>query len=91
MDNLHKKEVDVMAKIGVEQSLSDVQQALRDRGHNVIELKQENDTQGCDCCVVSGLDINVMGMQDTATKASVINADGITAEEVCQAVENRIQ
>jgi hypothetical protein len=91
MDNLQKKEVDVMAKIGVEQSLSDVQQTLRDKGHNVIELKQEYDTEGCDCCVVTGLDNNVMGMQDTVMKGSVINADGLTAEEVCQAVENKIQ
>lgn len=91
MDNLQMKEVDVMAKIGVEQSLSDIQQALRDKGHNVIELKQEHDTEGCDCCVISGLDHNVMGMQDTSMKGSVINADGLTADEVCQAVENRIQ
>jgi hypothetical protein len=91
MDNLQKKEVDIMAKIGVEQSLSDIQEALREKGHNVIELKQEYDTEGCDCCVVSGLDMNVMGMQDTVTKGSVINANGLTAEEVCQQVENRIQ
>lgn len=80
-----------MAKIGVEQSLSAVQQALRDKGHDVVELKQENDSQNCDCCVISGMDQNVMGMQDTSMQGSVINAHGLSADEVCQEVESRLQ
>ncbi len=79
-----------MAKIGVEQSLTNIQQALRDKGYDVVELKQESDAQNCDCCVVTGLDSNVMGMQDTATKGSVIDANGMSADEVCQAVESRL-
>jgi hypothetical protein len=86
-----EEEVFCMAKIGVEQSLAQVQQALRDKGHDVIELKQESDAQNCDCCVVTGLDSNVMGMQDTFTKGSVIEANGLTADEVCQRVESRLQ
>ncbi|MEH6943450.1 YkuS family protein [Bacillus sp. JJ722] len=80
-----------MAKIGVEQSLSSVQQALRDKGHDVVELKQESDSQNCDCCVISGVDQNVMGMQDTSMQGSVINAHGLSADEVCQEVESRLQ
>ena len=80
-----------MAKIGVEQSLTNVQQVLREKGHDVIELKQESDANGCDCCVVTGLDSNVMGMQNVATQGSVIEASGLTAEEVCQQVESRFQ
>lgn len=79
-----------MARIGVEQSLSNIQQALRDRGHDVVELKQESDSQGCDCCVISGLDSNVMGMQTTSIQGSVIEANGLSADEVCQQVESRI-
>ncbi|MCM3568878.1 YkuS family protein [Neobacillus mesonae] len=80
-----------MAKIGVEQSLTNVQQALREKGYDVVELKQENDAKNCDCCVVTGLDSNVMGMQDTVTKASVIDANGMSADEVCREVESRLQ
>lgn len=80
-----------MAKVGVEQSLTDIQQALREKGYDVVELKQESDAQNCDCCVVTGLDSNVMGMAGTSTKASVIEASGLTADEVCQHVANRIQ
>ncbi|MDQ0217790.1 YkuS family protein [Peribacillus cavernae] len=80
-----------MTKIGVEQSLSNIQQALREKGYDVVELKQESDTQGCDCCVISGVDSNVMGMQDTSIQGSVIEANGLSADEVCQQVENKIQ
>lgn len=80
-----------MAKIGVEQSLTNIQQALRDKGYDVVALQQESDAQNCDCCVVTGLDSNVMGMQDTYTKGSVIDANGMSADEVCQAVESRLQ
>jgi glutamine amidotransferase PdxT len=80
-----------MAKVGVEQSLTNIQQALREKGYDVVELKQESDAQNCDCCVVTGGDSNVMGMQDTFTKGSVIEASGLSAEEVCQQVESRLQ
>jgi hypothetical protein len=89
-DNL-QEEVFYMAIIGVEGSLTNVQQALREKGHDVVELKQESDAQNCDCCVVTGLDSNVMGMQDTFTKGSVIDANGLSADEVCKQVESRFQ
>jgi len=89
-DNL-QEEVFCMAKVGVEQSLTNIQQALREKGYDVVELKQESDAQNCDCCVVTGLDSNVMGMQDTFTKGSVIDANGMSADEVCQQVDSRLQ
>jgi hypothetical protein len=80
-----------MAKVGVEQSLTNIQQALRNKGYEIVELKQEADAKNCDCCVVTGLDSNVMGMQDTFTKGSVIDANGMSADEVCRVVESKIQ
>ncbi|MCM3724188.1 uncharacterized protein UPF0180 [Neobacillus bataviensis] len=80
-----------MAKVGVEQSLTNIQQVLREKGYDVVELKQESDAQNCDCCVVTGLDSNVMGMSDTSTKGSVIDANGMSADEVCRQVESRLQ
>ncbi|MGR3762616.1 YkuS family protein [Rossellomorea sp. NS-SX7] len=78
-------------RIGVEESLQNVVQALREKGHDVVELKQETDAQGCDCCVVTGIDSNVMGIQNAATQGSVIEASGLSADEVCQQVESRLQ
>ncbi|MGG0738148.1 YkuS family protein [Niallia taxi] len=78
-----------MARIGVEQALTNISEALREKGHEIVDLKQESDAQGCDCCVISGIDSNVMGMQDTQMQGSVIEANGLSADEVCQQVEQR--
>ncbi|GLI83520.1 MULTISPECIES: YkuS family protein [Rossellomorea] len=77
-------------RVGVEQSLSNVVQALREKGYDVVELKNEQDVNGCDCCVTTGLDTNVMGMQNTTFKGSVIEADGLTADQVCEQVDSRM-
>ncbi|AMA74629.1 MULTISPECIES: YkuS family protein [Aneurinibacillus] len=79
-----------MAKIAVENTLTDVKQYLESQGHQVVAMNEAN-IAGCDCCVVSGQDINLMGMADMLTKASVINAQGMTAEEVLEAVNRNIQ
>lgn len=80
-----------MARIGVEQSLTNIQEALRQKGYDVVELKAEQDAQGCDCCVITGIDSNIMGMQDTTTKAAVIEANGLSADDVCQQVESKLR
>lgn len=79
-----------MAKIGVEGSLTNVQDALKAKGYDVVPLQKESDANGCDCCVVTGLDSNVMGICDTVISGSVIEANGLTADEVCQLVESKI-
>ncbi|AXF56897.1 YkuS family protein [Salicibibacter kimchii] len=79
-----------MARIGVEASLSDVQAALEEKGHDVVALQQEQDAMDCDCCVTTGMDSNVMGMSDTVSQASIIEAQGLNAEQVCNKVENRL-
>lgn len=80
-----------MARIGVEGTLSDVQGALKEKGYDTVELRQQQDANNCDCCVISGQDKNVMGMQDASFSGSVINAQGMSAEEVVKEVENRIK
>ncbi|MCL6585710.1 MAG: YkuS family protein [Anoxybacillus sp.] len=80
-----------MAKIGVEPSLTNVQVALKERGYEVVPLRQESDAKGCDCCVVTGQDVNVMGIQNAVTRGAVIDASGLTAEEICQKVEATVQ
>jgi hypothetical protein len=76
-----------MARIGVEQSLSDVQQVLQEKGYDVIPLRSEHDIQGCDCCIVTGQHQNVMGISSTSIKGPVIEASGYTADEICKQVE----
>ncbi|MFO1443785.1 YkuS family protein [Bacillus sp. Bva_UNVM-123] len=80
-------------KVAVEQSLSNVSEALRDKGFEVIDIKSSADveTTNCSAYVVSGLDSNIMGIQEVSTNAPIIEASGMSADEVCQEVEQRLQ
>jgi len=84
-----KEEISV-ARIGVESTMTDVEEALVAQGHEVVHMENAEDAAGCDCCVVSGQQENVMGMADTTTNASVISAQGLTADEVCQRVDESV-
>jgi hypothetical protein len=79
-----------MARIGVEESLTAVSEALKEKGYDVVTLRNESDLNGVDCCVITGQDNNVMGIQTTATKSPVIDASGMNADEVCEAVERNL-
>lgn len=79
-----------MATIAVENSLSNVKQVLESSGHQVVSMEDGN-VQNCDCCVISGQDKNMMGIAETATNASVINAQGMSVEEVVQQVNQCVQ
>ncbi len=80
-------------KIAVEQSLSNVANALKDKGYEVVELKtteEIEDNHNYSAYVVSGLDSNMMGIQSVSTTAPIIEASGMSADEVCQEVEQRL-
>ncbi|HHY22438.1 MAG TPA: YkuS family protein [Bacilli bacterium] len=79
-----------MARIGVEQSLSAVSQTLQEKGYEVVELKKEQDAKSCDVCVITGQDQNIMGIQTIVTEGSVINAHGLSADEIGRLVEEKI-
>jgi hypothetical protein len=78
-----------MPKVAVEEALTPVVQVLKQNGYNVVNLS-ENEMKQADCVVVTGVDSNVMGMMDVQTKASVVNAEGKTAEQVLQEVQERV-
>lgn len=79
-----------MARIGVEETLTQVKETLMEMGHEVVDLRSEEDARNCDFCIISGQDKDVMGMQDVVTEGQVINAQGYTAEEITQMVNNQI-
>lgn len=77
-----------MAKIAVEDSLNNVKDVLRANGHEVVSIENFTDSA---CCVISGQTTNVMGITNTETKASVINAEGKTADQVLEQVNRVLQ
>ncbi|MGP4072088.1 YkuS family protein [Piscibacillus sp. B03] len=79
-----------MARVAVEDTLTDVKELLQQNGHDVVTLEGDN-AAGCDCCCISGQDQNVMGMSEATSDASIINCDGMTAQEVLDEVNERVQ
>lgn len=77
-------------RIAVEQGLSPVERYLKDNGYEVVGLNQSTQVDDCDCCVISGSDENMMGMQDITTGVPVIDARGMTPEEVYSEVHQRV-
>lgn len=83
-----------MKRVGIEQGLENVAQYLKEQGCQVDILSGSiddnmNKLNSYDCIVTSGLNSNALGIQDTSTKAPVINASGLTPEEVAQTI-NRL-
>lgn len=76
-------------RIGVEESLSNVSQALKEKGYQVVPLSNASDVNNVDCCVVTGMDSNIMGMQTTTTQVPVIEANGLSANEICQKIDQK--
>ncbi|MBP1968260.1 hypothetical protein J2Z83_000352 [Virgibacillus natechei] len=79
-----------MARIGVEESLTDVKDALMEMGHEVVDLRTSDDTAYCDCCIISGQDKDMAGNSTTSIAGPVINAQGNNADEVCEMVKEKL-
>ena len=73
-----------MKRIAVEPALSQVKSLLEEEGYEVMGMEQ---FQNADCVVINGGDANLMGMQDTLTKAPVIDANGMTAQQVLDRIK----
>lgn len=80
-------------KVGVEADLSNVKRYLEDKDVNVKEFDSKKmgsswTMNRYDAVVISGTDANVMGIQDAIGKAKVIDATGMTPEEVYNQIMN---
>lgn len=82
-------------KIAVEQNLTPVKDYLTGKGYNVecINFNEQSpeNLRKYDAIVVSGLNSNFLGFHDTKSSASVINADGLTPEDVARELESNEQ
>ena len=75
-------------RIAVEDGLRPVKERLRAGGFDVVSLSGGVPDGVC-AIVVNGLDDNLMGRQDIVTRIAVINADGLTPEQVVDEVQRR--
>lgn len=80
-----------MQKIAVQEGLRPVQEYLEDKGYEVesvdFDTFSKAQNENYDAIVVTGMNNDFLGMQDTATSAPVIDATGMTPEEICEQIE----
>ncbi len=76
------------ATVAIEGQLSPFGQLLQEAGYDVIPLN-DHALSRAQAIVVQGTDNNFLGMDDPLSKAPVINADGMTPDQVLEAVERR--
>ncbi len=82
-------------KIAVSDSLSPVKKLLHFEGYNVLNIENESDLsdvvmEDYDAIIVSGMDDNMMGMQDISGQAMVINASGKSPDEILDELQSRL-
>jgi hypothetical protein len=75
--------------IAVDDQMAGVKRALEERGFQVQDLSKGLDQAAA--VVVSGLDSNMLGMQDIAVHAPVIDAAGRDVEEIVADVRRVVE
>lgn len=83
-----------MKRVAVEGQMGNVSQYLSEKGYEVVQLDPHTQTgaelRNCDAIVVSGQDSDIMGITNALTKSPVIEARGMSAEQVFNELERRI-
>jgi predicted Rossmann-fold nucleotide-binding protein len=75
-------------RVAIEANLSNVREYLSQQGYQCEELNAQNaSAQGYSAVVISGADQNIMGMANAQTNAQVINAHGMTPQEVAKRIQ----
>jgi len=79
-----------MPRIAVEGNLPNIRKALENNGYEVVNMDSKN-LASCACCVISGVDQNMMGMEDIVTQVPVISAEGMSEQEIVKEVQSKGQ
>jgi galactitol-specific phosphotransferase system IIB component len=82
------------AKVAVEADLTNVSDYLEEQGYQVIEFMHSEeiaeDLQEVDAIITSGMHENLLGMEDIETEALMIEANGLTPEEISDMLEQQL-
>ncbi|NLZ53765.1 MAG: YkuS family protein [Thermoanaerobacteraceae bacterium] len=85
-----------MKNIAVQKGLKPVAEHLSRAGYRVYEFdfrqKASKDfLDGFDAIVFTGMNDNIMGIQETVNNVPIIEARGMTPEEIKNTIEQRLQ
>jgi galactitol-specific phosphotransferase system IIB component len=81
-------------KVGIEKGLKDIADYLTNEGYSVQELNEsiENNTSkydGLDAIITADYNTDMMGYSNTQTKVPVINASGLTPQEIKNMIDQK--
>ncbi len=84
-----------MVKVAVSPLLSNVKEYLQAQGVDVVDFDDNDITRfgfagDLGAIVVSGGDMELLGMQDTNLAVPVINASGLTEDEISMEIKERL-
>ncbi|WP_291568673.1 MULTISPECIES: YkuS family protein [unclassified Clostridium] len=85
-----------MKKVAVQKGLNPVKSYLNQEGYTVREFdRNKKNTESFlnkfDAVIVTGEEENMMGMQNASISAPIINADGMTPQQVKDQLENQFK
>ncbi|MDI9476058.1 MAG: YkuS family protein [Natronincolaceae bacterium] len=83
-----------MKKVGIEAGLTNVADFLVNKGYSVRTLQglmaeDISSLNELDAIVIGGLSANTIGYDDPEVRAQLINADGLTPQEVENMIEGQ--
>lgn len=76
-------------KIAIDHNLTNIRRYLEDKGYQTTNLTAEIDDVAL--IVVTGMESNILGDEVTSTDVPIIEAAGLTADEVFDEVQRRLQ
>jgi hypothetical protein len=81
-----------MKKVAVQNGLNTISDYLCSEGYTVTEFDNRKKNAGnfynkYDAVVVTGENQNVMGIEDSSSTSTIINATGMTAQEIKARIE----
>jgi hypothetical protein len=78
--------------VAVETGLQPVKDYLQSQGCQVVDMQNgESSTEQAAVMCISGMDENVMGMEDVVNDIPVVCCDGMSPEQVYQRVKTYLQ
>lgn len=80
-----------MKRVAVERGLQPVKSYLEEQGCQVVDMTSSSSYQDAACIVLTGGDQNLMGIETIEVDVPVVNADGLSPEQVFQRVQNYLQ
>lgn len=77
-------------RIAIEDGLSNVKQYLTSQGYEVQTIESVIEADQFDAVIITGLSDNFLGMSDTYTRSPIIEASGLTPEEIHESLKRTI-